>query len=122
MGQRLYLPASQNYGDLQFTMLSDDYYSQRKFLHSWMKHMVYDSDRNTYSPTSYLANSTIKVLELDNRFNVVFGVELTHVWPSSIGEIQLSQDSENQLVEFPVVFAYSQYKILSPEEETYTRY
>ena len=121
MGEKLFLPASQNYGDLQFTMLSDDLHTQRKFFHSWMKHSVYDSDNNTYSPVANLKYATIEVYQLDNKFNAVFGAEFTHVWPTSIGEIQLSQDSENQLVEFPVVFAYSQYKILTPSEETFKK-
>lgn len=117
MGQRIVLPSTMNTGECQMTFISDDNYDQRKFLHSWIKNFSYDYDYNVYRPVMGLVRSTIRIFQLDNQFNIVFGVQLNHAWPTSVGEIQLSQDSENQISEFPTTFAYSTYQIISPEPD-----
>ena len=119
MGARIQLPSSQNYGELQVVFLSDDVQTQRKFLHAWMKHFVYDSDENTYARNHKLLGSDIYLYQLNNRFEPVFGIHLDLCWPTLIGEIQYSQDSENQIVEFPVTFAYSTYKIVSNVQDEF---
>jgi hypothetical protein len=117
MGQRLILPATMNTGECQGTFFSDDNYSQRKFLHSWFNHIIYDYDTNSYRRMTNLIPCTMRVYQLDNKFNVVFGIQLNHCFPTSIGEIQFSHDSENQVTEFPVTFAYSTYEILTPDKD-----
>jgi len=114
MGQRLYVPSSQNYGELQFTMLSDDAYTQRKFLHSWMNACVYSTETNLFRDQNLLKYCSIEVYQLDNDMKPIFGAEFTYCFPNSIGEIQMSYDSADQLTEFPVTFAYSQYNIITP--------
>ena len=118
MGHRLLLPSTMNTGECQATFLCDDQYTQRKFLHSWFHKHVYDYDRSVYRKVAALKHCNIVVHQLDNKFNVVFSTKLKHAWPTSIGEIQLSHDSENQISEFPVTFAYSTYEILSPNADS----
>lgn len=118
MGQRIIIPSTMNLGDCQFTFICDDNYKQRKFLHSWFHKIVYNNDLNVYRKLANLNYCTMQIFQLDNKFNVTFGVQLSHCWPSSIGEIQFSQDSENQVTDFPASFAYSTYEILSPESDT----
>ena len=112
-GARMFLPTNQNYGDIQMTMMCDDNYTQRKFLHAWMKRIVYDTDYNHYHKVNTLMKSKVIIKQFDNKFNTVFAAELGGAWPFSIGEVQLSQDSDAQIVDFPVNFCYSSYKILS---------
>jgi len=120
MGQRIVLPATMNTGECQATFYCDDNYTQRKYLLSWFRSHVYDNDRNIYKKVDYLKSSKIFVYQLDNQFNVVMGIRLNHAWPTSIGEIQFSHDSENQITEFPVTFAYSTYDIISPDSDNKT--
>jgi hypothetical protein len=113
MGQRLYLPASQSFGELQFTILCDDEYTQRKFLHSWLNSMTYSSEDNTYKKNMFLTENSMDVYQLDNKMKPIFGARFTHCFPSTIGEIQMGFDSTDTLVEFPVSFSYSQYHIIA---------
>ena len=119
MGQRIVLPASQVYQDLQMTMMCDDEYTSRKFLHAWQKRFVYDTEHNIYKKVTTMAKAQVVVLQLDNKYNVVFGAKFNYVWPNSIGEIQYAHDSDAQIVEFPVTFCYSTYTILSPEKDDF---
>jgi hypothetical protein len=119
MGQRIVLPASQVFQDLQMTMLCDDNYTARKFMHAWQKRMVYDVSANIYKKVTTMAKATVTVLQLDNQFKVVFGARFGYVWPNSIGEVQFAHDSDAQVVEFPTTFCYSTYTILSPEKDNF---
>lgn len=116
-GERLFIPTTQNFGDLQMTMMCDDNYTQRKFLHAWMKRIVYDTDYNIYQKVKMSQTSTIIIKQFDNKFNVVFAAVFRGAWPHSIGEIQLSFDSDSQIVEFPVNFCFSTYSILSNTQD-----
>ena len=121
MGVKIPLPASQSYGELQTVFISDDAQTQRKFLHAWMKHFVYDSDNNTYRKNANLLQNNIYLYQLDNNFEAVFGIKLEMCWPSLIGEIQYSHDSENQIVEFPVTFSYTSYEVVSITQDYFYR-
>lgn len=113
MGQRIVLPASQTYPDLQMTFMCDDDYTPRKFLHAWTKRLVYDTDYNYYKKVKTMSKADIVIKQLDNQFNCVFACLFSKCWCNNIGEIQLSHDSDSQVVEFPAVFCYSTYTILS---------
>lgn len=117
MGQRIFIPTGQNYGELQMTLFCDDNYTQRKFLHSWLKRLIYDTDNNVYHKMKLASNASLIIRQFDNKFNTIFAAEFGFVWPSSVGEIQLSQDSDSQIVEFPASFSYSTYKILSMDKD-----
>jgi hypothetical protein len=110
-GERVVLPTTQNYGDLQMTILCDDRYSQRKLMHSWVKRVVYDTDTNIYHPIHTILSCKIRIRQLDNKFNTIFTGEFNRAWPVSIGEVTLSSDNDSQLVEFPATFSYSTYTV-----------
>ena len=118
MGEKISLPASQNYSDLQFTLLCDDAYGQRNFLHDWLTTLVYASNQNVIRNPDFIIKSSITVYQLDNKLEPVFGAEFTHVFPTSIGEIQMSYESVDMITEFQVSFAYSQYVILKLQPAT----
>lgn len=120
MGERLFIPTKQDLGEIQMTILCDDNMSQRKFLQSWMKHLVYDTDYNYYKKLDTVYSNTIEILQLDGNYNVVWGYEYNKVWPTSIGEIQYSHDSDTQITEFPATFCFSQCKVISNETDEFT--
>lgn len=117
MGQRIFLPASQQYGDMQAIFVCDDDYTQRKFLQSWLKHLTYDTDNNMYASVRTIADCSMCIYQFDNKYNMIFGARFGGVWPSSIGNVQLSYDSDSQISEFPVTFSYSTYEILTTETD-----
>ena len=112
MGQRFYLPASQVFGDIQMTLFCDSEYTQRYFLHDWIKTLIYNTELNNYQKISIARQATMKIIQLDNKFNPIFTTLYRYIWPTSISEIQLSYESDAQVVEFPVTFSFSTYKIL----------
>lgn len=112
MGQRLYLPATQNYGDIQMVFVCDDNYVQKKMLHNWLFKLIYNTDENTFLTSSNYGKFTTRILQLDNKYNIIFGIELGFCWPTSLGELQLSQESDAQISEFPVTFKFSTYTVL----------
>lgn len=117
MGMKVSLPAATNYGDLQVTIMADDQYTQRKFLHAWMKRLVYDTDNNYLRKISTTLSCKIRMYQLDNNFDVVMCAIFDNAWPTNLGEVQLSFDSDSQLIEFPVTFTYSTYTIETPEAD-----
>ena len=79
MGQRFYLPTSQNYGDVQMTLFCDSEYTQRKFLHDWLKQLVYDTEMNTYKKMSIASKSIMVIRQFDNKFNTIFATEFDYI-------------------------------------------
>ena len=112
MGQRFFLPTSQAYGDIQMTLFCDNEYTQRYFLHNWLKELVYDSDTNIYKKMIVASRASMVIRQFDNKFNTIFAAEFRFIWPTSISEIQLSQESDSSIVEFPVTLSYSTYNII----------
>ena len=112
MGQHLYLPATQNYGDIQMVFICDDNYTQKKMLHNWLFKLVYNTDENTFPTSSNFGKFTTRILQLDNKYNIIFGIEFGFCWPTSLGELQLSQESDAQISEFPVTFKFSTYTVM----------
>lgn len=50
----------------------------------------------------------INVWQLDARGNKVYGYTLQNAFPSSLGALTLSDEEENQLSKFDVIFSYSE--------------
>lgn len=119
MGQRIFLPALRTHQDIQITFMCDDDYTPRKFLHSWLKRFVYDTDYNYFKKIKTMSACNMTVYQLDNNFKAFFAVRFEKVFPSVIGEIQLSHDSDSQVVEFPATFCYSTYTILSDTQDDF---
>jgi hypothetical protein len=112
MGQKISLPAVQNYGEVQMIVLCDDAFTQRKLLHNWIKDFIYDTEENTFHSMNNLKKFKTRIFQLDNKHNIIFGVEFDFCWPSSLGELQLSMESDSQITEFPVNLKYSTYTVL----------
>lgn len=109
MGYTFNVPSVRNFPDVTCSFTCDSDYTSRKFFHKWMELTSYNTNSNTYS--NNMLESSIDIFQLDNKFDVVFGVKLHNAWPSSIGEVQLSFESDSQIVEYPVNFTYSTYDI-----------
>lgn len=121
MGERIFVPTNQVYGELQLTFMCDQDYLPRKFLHAWTKRLVYDTQYNVYKKFSTMSQASATISQLDNNYNTTFSIDFKRIWCSSIGEIQLSQDSDSQVVEFPATFVYQSYDIITPDTDNFYR-
>lgn len=54
----------------------------------------------------------LKIWLLDHNGNKIHGYELENAYPIALGQIDLGAEKQNEVVEFQVTFAYSDYKPL----------
>lgn len=111
MGQRLCIPSGQSFEDIQMTLFCDSEYTQRYFLHNWIKDNIYNIDNNSLNSRGSLI-CDITISQLNNNFDPIFTAVFERAWPTSLGEIQFSYDSDAQIVEFPCTFTYSTYNYI----------
>ena len=109
MGYKIPVAGVQSFPDINCTFICDENYIARNFLHNWMNNNIYDTSTNMY-PQSY-SDDSIDIFQLNSKFDITFGIHLNNAWPNSIGETQLTSESDGQVVEFPVTFTYSTYEI-----------
>lgn len=116
MGNEIWVPGDSKFGDLSVTFYNDADLNVRSFFHQW--HIMYVNNYyegvSSYYPLAM--DGTVIIEQLDNNFNVTYAIECRHAWPTTIGEIALSHETENSREEFQVTFAYSNYKIWTPKQ------
>lgn len=102
-GGQYHLPGDKTFGDWTFTVVNDSDFLIRDAFERWNDLIVGNVDRDSAvedDPLAYMSNGT--VAQLSRNGNLLKTYLMTGVWPSEIGAIQLSDDSENQVEEFDV--------------------
>lgn len=91
------------------TFLADAYHKLRNRLLAW-QNLIFDPVNQIGSdPSSYKTND-VTVKQLDRMGIVVVGYNFMGLYPTEVGEIQLSQ-SDTEVETFNVTFTYDFYKI-----------
>jgi hypothetical protein len=113
-GRKLVLRSEQeNAGDWECTVIDTSEMALRKAMSDWFERV--DSLRRTMDArNSYMVSA--KVFQLDVQGNPIFGVQLNHVFISSIGSISFDDSSNDQLTEFSLTFSYSEIQQLNAGE------
>ena len=102
-GGQYKLPGDKTFADWQITVVNDTDFLIRDAFERWNVLIIGNVDRDSAvedDPTAYMSNGT--VAQLSRNGNTLKTYLMTGVWPSEIGEISLSTDSENQIEEFTV--------------------
>lgn len=67
-------------------------------------------------PTSDYGNmkfaAPLKIWLLDHNGNKVHGVELENAFPVTLGSVDLAADKQNEIVEYNITFAFSEFNII----------
>jgi len=102
------LPYDVVYTDFRLTFINTDNHYERNVFDLWMG-LIYDHNTNSfeYAEKYY---STIEVYQLDNTLSPIKKVTLYEVYPTNIGDIELSYDSGDTFEQFDVEFAYTYWK------------
>lgn len=113
-GRKLILRSEQeNSGDWECTVIDTEAMTLRKSMNKWLEQV--DSLRSKMSNyDDYMV--TAKIFQLDVQGNPVYGVQLNHVFISSLGSINFDDSSNDQLTEFSVTFSYSEIQSLYEED------
>jgi hypothetical protein len=114
-GMDFNVPGDAKFGDLSVTFWADADMQVRKYFHDW--HINFTN--NYFKHISGLPNlakaGTVFVEQLDSNYNITYACKFINCWPSQIGDIALSHDTENSRSEFQVQFAYSYFEIYQPK-------
>ena len=73
---------------------------------------------NTFLNNSTLASyqKPVEVYQLDKSGNAIYGYQLQNCYPTEVGAVEISDESENQFSEFSVQLTYSDFVPVDPNE------
>lgn len=105
-GRVLKLAGDRTFEDFSVSFINDTNFALRDAFELWHNAInAYNSNTSAVSPDEYLV--TVSVHQLNNNDERIKSYSLLNAFPTSIGSIELSQDSNNSIEEFDVTFAYS---------------
>lgn len=111
-GQKLHIPTNEmDYGDMSITFINDSDFILRSLFNNWQRIAIHNWQENIGSVPMLALSSHVSIHQYDSTLKEVYSIKLTNAWPQTISEIQLSQDSENQLEEFTVNFKFTMHNI-----------
>lgn len=106
-GGQFKVAGDKTFGDWTFTVINDTDFLIRDAFERWNDLIVGNVDRDSAvedDPMAYMSNGT--VAQLSRNGNTLKQYLMTGCWPSEIGDIPLSMDSNDQIEEFTVTMAY----------------
>ena len=110
-GRKLILRSEQeNSGDWECTVIDTDAMNLRKSMTNWFE-SIDSMRRKMANYNDYMIFA--KIYQLDVQGNPAYGVQLNHVFISSIGSISFDDSSNDQLSEFSLTFSYSEIQALN---------
>lgn len=105
-GRIVPIKGDREYADWSVTVSLDSTFKLRKDLYDWQQSMN-SSRGNTGddSLNSYSVDAKAEALDINGSPIMTFN--FSYMWPKSIGAIEYSQDSMNQIAECQVTFAFA---------------
>jgi hypothetical protein len=83
---------------------------ERDFFEGWMGSIISPLSGDLQYPDNY--RTTMRIYQLDRRDNKVYAVELYNLFCKSVGEMELSTDSSDQISTINVSLAFSEYQTI----------
>lgn len=106
MGRILKVPGNRTFADWTITVLNDKNFAIRGSIESWMNEInTHETNIGATNVASIFHDGIIEQLDQDG--NVLYTYEFKDLWPSELGEIAVAMDSNDQIEEFDVTFAFS---------------
>jgi hypothetical protein len=96
--------------ELQITFRVGDDMLERDFFERWMNTAMSHHTHDVNYPEDYM--TTMKIYQLDRADNYVYCSELYNVFAKSIGDIELSTDSSDQIETINITLGYSESQIV----------
>jgi len=105
----------ETFEDVAATFYLSNDHREQKFFYNW-QNITYsnDDDFATGYYAAYISNVDIYQLDEEDRRRI--GIRLFEAYPKSIGTINVSYGSANQIAKLPVGFGYRYWRIIDGEE------
>lgn len=109
-GTPIKMPYDITYPELILTWRDTENYEVRNFFNNWMRKVYSDNGRELGYGYYEDYVRTFSVQQYSSRVDVpTYQMDFINAYPIAISDIQLSQESTNQLSEFDVTFAYERW-------------
>ena len=103
-------------GEVDMTfLLTNDYYMKTMF-DGWMSSVLDTEEYVLGYKNDYSCDVIIQQLNIDNI--PVYGVKLEKAYPISMSQVELSNETENEVAKLQVQFAYDKYVVEGPLSST----
>lgn len=96
--------------EIQMTFRIGDDMLERDFFEQWMNSTVPLRSSDISYPDNYMTSMKIYQLDLNDRY--VYCQQLYNVFCKSVGDIELSTDSSDQIETVNIVLGYSEYQVV----------
>ena len=100
-------------GTIAASFYLDSHLRERHYFEQWQKMAVSTTTHKANYYNDYIGS--IEIYQLDVNNEVTYGIKATEVYPSTIGGIEYSYDSANQVATQAVSFEYRQWYNLTEE-------
>ena len=100
-------------GTIAASFYLDSHLRERHYFEKWQKMAVSTTTHKANYYNDYIGSMEIYQLDVNNE--VTYGIKATEVYPSTIGGIEYSYDSANQVATQAVSFEYRQWYNLTEE-------
>ena len=105
-GRPVHFAGEREFQPWNVSILNDTNFLMRNALEYWSNQIVnYDRTNGRLRPIEYMTDLLVTQLDRDDKPLKTY--IFYDAYPTNIGEIQLSFDSNNQIEEFPVQFVYN---------------
>jgi hypothetical protein len=104
-GRELKLAGDRTFADWSITIMADGKHSVRSAFEIWMNGInAHDENTGLSNPNDYMSDMTID--QLNKQGEVVKSYIMRGCWPSELGAIDMSYESDGTISEFTVTITY----------------
>lgn len=117
MGRGFKLPGSIAFSDTTITLYDDAESRLRNYFIEWVQEFIGEHDDFTFNNPANLISKMItendiigndmEIIQMDRKFTEIAKYTLRYCFPSSIGELELSHDTNDTLSTFTVAISYA---------------
>lgn len=115
-GREVQFAGTRTFAPWQVSILIDEDFQTRQAFEVWSN--LINSHEGNLRGSAMLNNSsyrtTATVTQLGKTGNTLRTYEFVNIFPSDIGQVELSWDNGDAIEEFPVVLSYDYWKIVAP--------
>ena len=94
-------------GTIDATFYLDSHMRERHFFEMWQKMAVNTNTHKANYYDDYIGS--MQIFQLDSQGEITYGIKATEVYPETIGGIEYSYDSANQIATQAISFEYRQW-------------
>lgn len=99
--------------DIDITFINDYEMLGRRFIDGWMEQVVsFEGNKRLVSQNTAKGSSMV-LYQLGRNGEPLRGYEFFDIWPKTVAQTDLNMESNDQVSDFAVTFAYSYWKAVS---------